>query len=77
MKLDVRSVEMFRQKSLISNQEAPLREVMMALIVFETKTNPEDVQIRGRGGHPDPEISRGGGGVVSKKFFGPQFGLKM
>ena len=33
----------------------------MALIVFETKTNPDDVQIRGRGGggHPDPEISRG------------------
>ena len=54
-----------------------MREVMMALIVFETKTNPDDVQIRGRGGggHPDPEISRGE--VVSKKFFGPQFGLKM
>lgn len=74
LKLDVRSVEMFRQ-----TKKLHVREVMMALIVFETKTNPDDVQIRGRGGggggHPDPEISRGE--VVSKKFFGPQFGLKM
>ena len=51
-----------------------MREVMMALIVFETKTNPDDVQIRGRGGgggHPDPEISRGVGG--HKKIFRPSF----
>ena len=45
LKLDVRSVEMFRQ-----TKKLHVREVMMALIVFETKTNPDDVQIRGRGG---------------------------
>ena len=28
-----------------------------------------DLQIRGGPGHPDPEISGGGGGVVSKFFF--------
>ena len=51
LKLDVRSVEMFRQKSLISNQEAP-----RARSENETKTNPDDVQIRGGGG--------GGGAVI-------------
>ena len=77
LKLDVRSVEMFLQKSLISNQEAPRARSDDGF--KNTKTNPDDVQIRGRGrgggGHPHPEISRGE--VVSKKFFGPQFGLKM
>ena len=36
-----------------------------------------DLQIRGGGGHPDPEISGGG---LQKDFFlpfGPQFGLKI
>ena len=28
----------------------------------------------GGGGHPDPEIRRG---AVSKRFFGPPFGLKI
>ena len=37
MKLDVRSVEMCRQKSLISNQEAPRARSDDGL-VFETKT---------------------------------------
>ena len=37
LKLDVRSVEMFRQKSLISDQEAPRARSDDGLI-FETKT---------------------------------------
>lgn len=37
LKLDVRSVEMFRQKSLISDQEAPRARSHDGLI-FETKT---------------------------------------
>ena len=70
----------FVKRVSFQTKKLHVREVMMALIVFETKTNPDDVKIRGRGGgegggHPDPEISRGE--VVSKKFFGPQFGLKM
>ena len=38
-----------------------------------------DLQIRGRGGHPDPEIRGGGGGLKKNLFrpFGPQFGLKI
>ena len=47
LKLDVRSVEMFRQKSLISNQEAPRARSDDGF--KKTKTNPDDVQIRGRG----------------------------
>ena len=37
-----------------------------------------DLQIRGRGGHPDPEI-KGGGWSQKNLFrpFGPQFGLKI
>ena len=38
-----------------------------------------DLQIRGRPGHPDPEVREGEGGSLKKTFFlpfGPQFGLK-
>ena len=41
-----------------------------------------DFQIRGEGGgggvsHPDPKIRGGGGASLKKKFFRPQFGLKI
>ena len=38
-----------------------------------------DLQIRGRPGHPDPEITGEGRGVKKEFFrpFGPQFGLKI
>ena len=38
-----------------------------------------DLQIRGRPGHPEPEITGEGRGIKKKFFrpFGPQFGLKI
>ena len=40
----------FVKRVSFQTKKLHVREVMMALIVFETKTNPDDVQIRGRGG---------------------------
>lgn len=40
----------------------------------------QDLQVRRRGGHPDPEIRGGGGGSLQKNFFRssrPQFGLEI
>ena len=31
----------------------------------------------GMGDHPDPKMGGGSGGRYQKKYFGPQFGLKM
>ena len=55
----------------------------MAVQLYCKVVADPDPQIRGGGGggHPDPEISVGGLGAVSKKIFfqpfGPQSGLKI
>ena len=53
----------------------------MAVQLYCKAVADPDPQIRGRGGHPDTEISVGGLGAVSKKLvfqpFGPQSGLKI
>lgn len=37
-----------------------------------------NLQIRARvGGHPDPKKDGGGGGWSQKKYFWPQFGIKI
>ena len=49
--------------------------VSAALYWSATVADP-DLQIREGPGHPDPEISGGGGGGVKKIFFGP-WGLSL
>ena len=52
---------------------------MAVQLYFKALADP-DLQMRGRGGggHPDPEISGGGGlGAVSKKFFFSPLGLSL
>ena len=51
--------------------DSKLGSEFMVKITWMTAVANPDLQMRGWPGHPDPEISWGMGGSVSKKYFSP------